>query len=151
MFHTQWNCSSYFLGLIELTLPRASWSLQQPPLVVNHCCTDANRWWVGAELPVATVTWSDFWLNSFCLVGVPLCRACPLQLTVILIYSPSCSDVSIDVHVYSKQMEHRPHPFDTVLTHLISAQLYLWVCSVTWGSTEGKSIIGSKNTHYGFL
>jgi len=63
--------------------------------------------------------------------GVPRCRACGLQLTVILLQILSCSDVVIDIHV--EQMEHESHPFDThprltVLTHLISARLYFCVC-----------------------
>lgn len=45
-------------------------------------------------------------LNSLCLVGVPLCHACPLQLTVILLQILSCSDVFIYIHVYPKQMEN---------------------------------------------
>lgn len=43
------------------------------------------------------------------------------------------------IHLILKSMSQN------VLTHLISAQLYLWACSFMWGSTDGKSIIGSLN------
>ena len=45
-------------------------------------------------------------------------------------------------------MEYQFHPFDKIHVtecmnpHLIRAQLFLWACSLTGGSTEGKSIIG---------
>lgn len=64
------------------------------------------------EADVMKLNMSVVWLNSLCLIGVPLCHACPLQLTVNLLQILSCSDVSIDIHVYLKQTELQFHPFD---------------------------------------
>lgn len=68
------------------------------------------------EADVMKLNMSVVWLNSLCLIGVPLCHACPLQLTVNLLQILSCSDVSIYIHVYLKQTEYQFHPFEKTMS-----------------------------------
>lgn len=97
---------------------------------------------------------SVVWLNSLCLIGVPLCHACPLQLTVILLQLLSCSDVSI--YIYPCVSEANGASVSSIwlkihvpecINPTSSQHSCMWACSFMWGSTEGKSIIGSLKSN----